>query len=69
LRNVHVLSARRSSPLSGPIENARRYRDRLRAAVVLIWILLLLSIIGYAEVRGEAGFADLEEIGIRIVTE
>jgi len=58
---------KRSSPLSGPIQNARRYRDRVRAAVVLLWIGLLLAIIGYAEVRGEAGFADLEEIGFRIV--
>jgi hypothetical protein len=68
-RNAHAPSDRGSSPMSGPIENARRYRDRVRAAIVVLWILLLLAIIGYAEVRGEAGFADLEDIGIRLVTE
>jgi hypothetical protein len=61
-RGVHTSGRRVSSLVPGP-------GDRLRAAVALLWIALLLAIIGYAEVRGEAGFADLEEIGIRVVTD
>ena len=45
------------------------YRDRLRELMVALWIALLLSIVGYAAVDGEAGMAQLETIGIRAVME
>jgi hypothetical protein len=47
----------------------RRYRDRLRELIVALWIALLLSIVGYAAVAGEAGMAQLDAIGIRAVME
>jgi hypothetical protein len=37
--------------------------------MVALWIALLLSIVGYATVDGEAGMAQLETIGIRAVME
>jgi hypothetical protein len=37
--------------------------------MVALWIALLLSIVGYAAVDGEAGMAQLETIGIRAVME
>ncbi len=57
----------RSSP--GPIPDTKRDRDRLRVIVAALWIALLLSIVGYIEVRGEAGLADLDAVGFAIVTE
>src|SRR5438552_5872600 len=45
------------------------YRDRLRELMVALWIALLLSIVGYAAVDGEAAMAQLETIGIRAVME
>jgi hypothetical protein len=62
-------SGRGSRPSPGPIENTKRYRDRLRMAVVALWIALLLSLVGYIEFRGEAGLADLDAVGFAIVTE
>jgi hypothetical protein len=47
----------------------RRYRDRLRVLIVALWIALLLSIVGYAAVEGEAGMAQLDDMGIRAVME
>ena len=60
---------RRTSTLPASFKRVRRYRDRLRAFIVALWIALLLSIVGYAAVDGEAGMAQLETIGIRAVTE
>ena len=60
---------RTSASLPASFERVRRYRDRLRAFIVALWIALLLSIVGYAAVDGEAGMAQLEMIGIRAVTE
>jgi hypothetical protein len=57
---------KRSASTPGEI---RRYRDRLRVLVVALWIALLLSIVGYAAVEGEAGMAQLDDIGIRGVAE
>jgi hypothetical protein len=37
--------------------------------IVALWIALLLSIVGYAAVEGEAGMAQLDDIGIRGVAE
>jgi hypothetical protein len=37
--------------------------------MIALWIALLLSIVGYAAVDGEAGMAQLETIGIRAVLE
>ena len=48
---------------------SKRYRDRLRALIVALWIALLLSIVGYAAVAGEAGMAQLDDLGFRAVME
>jgi hypothetical protein len=62
-------SGRGSSSSPGPIENTKRHRVRLRAILTVLWIALLLSIVGYIEVRGEAGLADLDAVGFAIVIE
>ncbi|HEY2967667.1 MAG TPA: hypothetical protein VGK75_04795 [Casimicrobiaceae bacterium] len=66
-RQAHA-QIRRASASTRP-EGVRRYRDRLRALIIALWIALLLSIVGYAAVDGEAGMAQLETIGIRAVME
>ena len=66
-RQAHT-QIRRGSASTRP-EGVRRYRDRLRALIIALWIALLLSIVGYAAVDGEAGMAQLETIGIRAVME
>ena len=58
---------RASAP--APFVRSRRYRDRVGALIVALWIALLLSIVGYAAIDGEAGMAQLETIGIRAVME
>ena len=58
---------RASAP--APFERNRRYRDRVGALIVALWIALLLSIVGYAAIDGEAGMAQLETIGIRALIE
>jgi hypothetical protein len=58
-----------ASPEAPCREGSRRYRDRLRALIVALWIALLLSIVGYAAVEGEAGMARLDDIGFRAVTD
>ena len=59
----------RRASASAPFERSRRYRDRVGALIVALWIALLLSIVGYAAIDGEAGMAQLETIGIRAVME
>ena len=65
-RRTRAPARKRSAFIPGEI---RRYRDRLRVLVVALWIALLLSIVGYAAVEGEAGMAQLDDIGIRGVAE
>src|ERR1700693_4672669 len=69
LAHPRAVSGRGSSPSPGPLENTKRHRDRLRVAILALWIALLVSIVGYIEVRGEAGLADLEAVGFPIVAE
>ena len=66
IRRPRAPARKRSASTPGGI---RRYRDRLRVLVVALWIALLLSIVGYAAVEGEAGMAQLDDIGIRGVEE
>ena len=65
-RQTRAIVRKRSASTPGEI---RRYRDQLRVLIVTLWIALLLSIVGYAAVEGEAGLAQLDDIGIRGVTE
>ena len=65
-RQTRAPTRKRSASTPGEI---RRYRDRLRVLIVALWIALLLSILGYAAVEGEAGMAQLDDIGIRAVME
>jgi len=68
-RQAHAPIRRRSASTRASVEGIKRYRDRLRELMVALWIALLLSIVGYAAVDGEAGMAQLETIGIRAVLE
>jgi hypothetical protein len=65
-RQTHAPPRKRSASTPGEI---RRYRDRLRVLIIAVWIALLLSIVGYAAVEGEAGMAQLDDMGIRAVME
>jgi hypothetical protein len=60
---------RGSSPNPGPVEGRRRDRERLRFIVVALWFALLLAIVAYAGVWGEAGLADLDAMGFAVVTD
>jgi hypothetical protein len=60
---------RGSSSNPGPVDDTRRGRDRLRFVVVALWFVLLLAIVGYAEVWGEAGLAELDAAGFAVVTD
>jgi len=63
---------RRSSANERPVSRhdaAARRRRRLRTIIGVLWISLLLAIVGYAAVAGEAGFAELDELGIPVMTE
>jgi hypothetical protein len=66
-RQTRTPSCKGSASTRGPVEDVRRYRERLRVLIVALWIALLLSIVGYAAVEGEAGLAQLDDIGIRAV--
>jgi len=63
-RQTRAIDRKRSA--STPRE-IRRYRDWLRVLIVALWIAILLSIVGYAALEGEAGMAQLDDIGIRAV--
>jgi hypothetical protein len=65
-RHAHALAHRERRPKP---RTTKRYRDRLRALIVALWIALLLSILGYAAVAGEAGMAQLDDLGFRAVME
>lgn len=68
-RNARTASARGSAPAQGPTKKAKRLGNRLRFGVAVLWVTLLLSILAYAEVRGEAGLAQVEAIGLAGVAE
>jgi len=68
-RQTHAQIRRGSASTRALVDGSKRYRDRLRELMVALWIALLLSIVGYAAVDGEAGMAQLETIGIRSVME
>ena len=60
-RQTRAPTRKRSASTPGEI---RRYRDRLRVLIVALWIALLLSILGYAAVEGEAGMAQLDGLDL-----
>jgi hypothetical protein len=67
-----IARPRRSSRNARPILRSRaaaRRRERLRTIVGVVWISLLVAIVGYAAIAGDAGFAQLDEIGIPVLTE
>jgi hypothetical protein len=68
-RRAHAQIRKGSASTRAPVAGIKRYRDRLRELMIALWIALLLSIVGYAAVDGEAGMAQLETIGIRAVLE
>ena len=68
-RNARPASGRGSSSAQGPLKKAKHFGDRLRLGLAVIWVALLLSILAYAELKGEAGLAEFEAIGLRGVTE
>ena len=68
-RQAHAQIRKGSASTRARVGGIKRYRDRLRALIVALWIALLLSIVGYAAVDGEAGMAQLETLGIRAVME
>ena len=47
----------------------RQLGDRLRFGAAVLWMALLLSILAYAQISGEAVLAPLEAIGVGAVTE
>jgi len=53
----------------GPAKGMQRYGPRLRFGVAGLWMTLLLSIVAYAVIRGEAGLADLEAMGVAVTTD
>ena len=66
-RNAPAASGRGSSSAAGPLERERGYRNRLRIALVTLWIALLLSIVGYGVVKGEGGLAEIEAMGFKVL--
>lgn len=67
-RKAPATSGRGSSSEPVRADSKQHNHDRLRVAVVVLWIGLLLSIVGYVELRGEAALADLERLGFLAVT-
>jgi hypothetical protein len=59
-RRARALAHRERRPKP---RTTKRYRDRLRALIVALWI------VGYAALAGEAGMAQLDDLGIRAVME
>jgi hypothetical protein len=62
-------SGRNARLISRSGADSARRRARVRTFIGVLWISLLLAIVGYAALAGEAGFAQLDEIGIPVVTE
>jgi hypothetical protein len=68
-RYARTASGRGSACIEGPPKKAKRLGDRLRFGAAVLWMALLLSILAYAQISGEAGLASLEAIGVGAVTE
>lgn len=62
-------SGRGSSTPQRPAKGTQRYARQLRFSIAMLWVVLLLAIVSYAEVRGEAGLVELEAMGVTVVTE
>lgn len=67
LRNAP--SGKGSAPSPGPVDARKHSRERLGAALTALWLVLLLSIVGYVEFRGAAVWAELEEAGLTVVSQ
>jgi hypothetical protein len=56
--------ARTSSPTPGPLPERKRRRFRLHVIVAGLWIALSLLLVGYATIRGEVAFAELDGLDL-----
>ena len=63
-RGARPSSGRGSTSPHGPREKPRRPAARLRLGVAAVAVALLLSILAYAEFKGDGGFAGLEAVGL-----
>ena len=67
-KSANEAGSRGSPPRPGPFPadslkpGRKRRRAWLRDAATVFWIALLLFTVIYATVRGESGFADLDEV-------
>ena len=68
-RHARTTSGRGSASIESPPKKAKRFGDRLRFGAALVWMALLLSILAYAQVTGEAALAPSEAIGAGGLTE
>ena len=55
---------RNSAPTPGPLPEPRRQRFRLHVIVAGLWIALSLLLVGYATIRGEVAFAELDGLDL-----
>ena len=55
---------RTSSPAPGPLDDAKRRRLSLHVIVAGLWIALSLLVVGYATIRGEVAFAELDGLDL-----
>jgi hypothetical protein len=55
---------RTSSPTPGPVPEPKHQRFRLHVIVAGLWIALSLLVVGYATIRGEVAFAELDGLDL-----
>ena len=55
---------RTSAPAPGPMHEAKRRRLSLHVIVAGLWIALSLLLVGYATIRGEVAFAELDGLDL-----
>ena len=55
---------RTSSPTPAPVPEPKHQRFRLHVIVAGLWIALSLLVVGYATIRGEAAFAELDGLDL-----
>ena len=58
------LGGRASSPTPGPVPEPKHRRFRLHVIVAGLWIALSLLVVGYATIRGEVAFAELDGLDL-----
>ncbi len=58
------LGGRASSPTPGPVPEPKHRRFRLHVIVAGLWIALSLVVVGYATIRGEVAFAELDGLDL-----